>query len=80
MEADVGQPGSPQERLEGQGRAVAAPEWLTGGIGEDEVVAGQPATGRPQRTGLAIAVGSQYIEGGVGQLDETEARHAVARP
>ncbi len=39
---------------------MAARQWLTGGIGEDEVVAGQPVTGRPQRTGLAIAVGSQY--------------------
>lgn len=39
MEADRRQPGTTQQRLELKDLDVAAPEWLAGGVGEDQVVA-----------------------------------------
>lgn len=69
MEADLGQRGTAQQRLELESRDVAAPQRLAGRVGEDQVVARQPATGRPCLLLLSIAMRAQDIEGRVGQLD-----------
>ena len=69
VEADRGQPGPAQQRLELQGRDVPAPQRLPGRVREDQVVSGQPATGRPHHLRLSLAVRAQDVEGRVGQLD-----------
>jgi len=59
MEADRRQPGATHQRLELKGREVAAPEWLACRVREDQVVAGQPATGRCHHLRLSVAVRAQ---------------------
>ena len=73
----VGQPGLAQQRLEDEGRDVAAPERLAGRVGEDQVVAGQPATGRRHHLRLSVAVRAQDVEGRVGQLDRALAARGL---
>jgi hypothetical protein len=66
VEPDVGQPGTPEQRLERQGGDVVAPQWFTGGVREHEVVTCQAPSDGGGLIGLAIAVRAEHVEGRVG--------------
>jgi hypothetical protein len=63
VEADRRQLGPVQQRPQLEGRDVAAPERLAGGVAEDETVVGQGMADRQQSLGLPGPVGPEQIEG-----------------
>jgi hypothetical protein len=82
VEADRRQLGPAQQRLELQGRDVAAPERFARSVAEDEVVVGQGMADRQQSLGLPGPVDPEQIEGRAGEVDRapTLGRLRLAEP
>ena len=73
MEPDPRQLGAAQQWLQLTSRDMSAPEGITAGVSEDQVIAGDAMANGEQLLGLPDAVRAEYLERRISQVDRAPA-------